>query len=63
MGGGFIVEKTPELLERLKDLKADTKAPADYNRLVEYSPNAYGPAEDEEPGTRTKQKAAEKAKA
>ncbi len=62
MGGGIIVEKTPELLERLKNLKnVVEKAPPDFNRLVEYSPNAYGPAEDEEPST--KQKAAEKAKA
>ncbi len=65
MGGGVIVDvdKTPEMLERIKNYKPKTKAPADFNRLVEYFPNAYGPAEDEEPSASTKQKAAEKAKA
>jgi hypothetical protein len=63
LGGGVIVDadKTPEMLERIKNYKPKTKAPQDFNRLVEYSPNAYGPAEDEEPSA--KQKVAEKAKA
>jgi len=38
------------------------EAPSDFNRLVEYSSNAYGPAEDEETIT-SKQKTPEKAKA
>ncbi len=50
------------MLERIKNLhNVVPKAPSDFDRLVEYSPNAYGPAEDEVPST--KQKAAEKAKA
>ena len=63
LGGGVIVEKTPELLERLKNLRnVAEEAPPDFNRLVEYSSNAYGPAEDEETIT-SKQKTPEKAKA
>lgn len=65
MGSGVIVDvdKTPEMLERIKNYKPKTKAPPDFNRLVEYSPNAYGPAEDEDTSASTKRKAAEKAKA
>lgn len=63
LGGGSIddADKTPEMLERIKKYRPETKAPPDYHPLVEYFPNAYGPAEDEKPTT--KQKASEKAKA
>ncbi len=62
MGGGIIVEKTPELLERLKNLKNTVeKAPPDYNRMVEYFPNAFGSLDRIK--AKEKQEAAGKAKA
>jgi hypothetical protein len=39
--GGAIVEKTPELLERIKNYKPKTKAPTGYNRMVESIPGGF----------------------
>ena len=61
LGGGIIVKKTKELLERLKNYKPETKAPPDYNRMVEYFPNAFGSLDRLK--AKEKQEAAEKAKA
>ncbi len=63
MGGGVIVDadKTPEMLERIKNYKPKTKAPPDYDRMVEYFPNAFGSLDRIK--ERERREAAEKAKA